>query len=218
MTIARLSKLLAAAAALLFAATGHAGITLLGGSGMPVLTLLNQTSGFATGSVGIDVQNREFMSGNVAANTRDTGARTLGELGVYRADAVRLTILADPSQPAASLRLQNLILSIWDPSGALLFSSGQFSPVTLDAATYPMGWSLALDPGSVALAQRTAFAGAFLENRVGLFASISDAYAGAERFYVSGAIMPAPVPEPSTYAMCIAGLALIGWVARRRAS
>jgi hypothetical protein len=210
------SKLLAAIAALLFVGTAHAGITLVGAPALPVLTLLNQASGFASGSVGVDVRNREFLSGNVALDGAETGVRTLGELGLSGADSLRLTVAVDGAGSNAPLRLENLVLSIWDPSGILLFSSGQFSPVTLGPIGQPMGWSFALDSGSAALAQRTAFSGAYAGNRVGLFASVSDVNAGVERFYMSGTLTPAPVPEPSTFGLCLAGLLMLGLLARRR--
>ncbi|HWI12423.1 MAG TPA: PEP-CTERM sorting domain-containing protein [Burkholderiaceae bacterium] len=55
--------------------------------------------------------------------------------------------------------------------------------------------------------------------RAGLSASASDATGGNETFFIADAGGPiAAVPEPQTYALLLAGLAGIGFVARRRRS
>ena len=56
-------------------------------------------------------------------------------------------------------------------------------------------------------------------NRIGLSAVVLNATGGQETFFVTnlGAVPP-PIPEPETYALMIAGLGVVGFVARRRKS
>jgi len=55
--------------------------------------------------------------------------------------------------------------------------------------------------------------------RSGLSASAINATGGNETFFVANSGTPTPptaIPEPETYAMMLAGLGLLGFIARRR--
>jgi len=81
---------------------------------------------------------------------------------------------------------------LWNTASSSLVSSG-----TLGGTTSSLSFSDAIVPGSYQL-------------RLGGTSSLSGAYAGN--------IVISPVPEPSTYAMLLAGLGLVGFSARRRMS
>ena len=61
-------------------------------------------------------------------------------------------------------------------------------------------------------------AGAFSALRAGLFAGATNATGGNETFFVAqtAGLPPTAIPEPESYAMMLAGLGMLGFIARRR--
>ena len=94
-----------------------------------------------------------------------------------------------------------------DSSG--FFKSG---PLVVDGVMYfsAQNGVFALDAAQAATAQALAFGADFGDNLIGLYANLSDATGGPETFFV------AAIPEPQTYALMLAGLGIVGFMAARR--
>ena len=203
------------------------------GSVNTILTI--QSPGNATfeqGSVGRTTgSSTDVRTGDFQPGASQTQTRTLGELGVTSASSLRVVFNAlEPGGTANGITLSNLVLNIYSPTGATLFSSGAFTPVTF-ADTFTgagnSGFVFALDGQQAQAAQAAAFTGAtFGSNIVGLSAAAgqggaapagSAATGGFETFFVANSpTTVAAIPEPETYALMMAGLGIVGFAARRR--
>ncbi len=233
-TVRRAALALAAVAAL-SAAPAHAMLVLQGpqdfsgtglGSVNTVLTL--QSEGSSTteeGAVGRIMESSvDIISGDALTGASQTQTRTIDSLDITSATDLRVVFNAvEPGNTAAqSTTLIDLRLSIFSPDGQELFNSGSLtSPVTF-ADTFTgagnSGFVFALDAAQAAAAQELGFAGDFGDNLLGLYASVADATGGPETFFIAsagGAVAP-PIPEPETYALMLAGLGIVGFVAARR--
>lgn len=231
------AKALAVAAtavlALSAAIPAHATLVLLGpedfqGTGLgavnTILTLQSPgNSTFEQGSVGRVVGNpSDVISGDAKTGASQTLTRSFADLAVASASDIRVVFNAlEPGNRANSITLTNLVLTIFSPAGVELFNSGDFAPVNF-ADTFTgagnSGFVFALDADQAAAAQAAAFTGDFGSNLFGLSASLSNATGGFETFFVASAgdAVMAPIPEPETYALMLAGLAAVGFVAVRR--
>ena len=164
----------------------------------------------------------DVVAGDVKTGASQTQTRSIGELGVTSASDIRVVFNAlEPGNGANSVTLEDLVLTIFSPTGTALWSSGAFTPVDF-ADTFTgagnSGFVFALDTAQAAAAQAAAFGADFGSNLFGLSASVSNATGGFETFFVAGAggdVTP-PIPEPQTYALMLAGLAAIGFMTRRR--
>jgi hypothetical protein len=189
-----------------------------------ILTLQNIGSfSFEAGSVGRVVGSAtDVISGDVLTGPSQTRTRSLGSLGI--GSAADLRVVFKPLEPADVLNqgisLNNLQLSIYSPTGSLLFNSGFFEPIDFaDAMTGAgnSGFVFALDPVQAAQAQTFAFGSGFAANLVGLSAAASNATGSFETFYVASAVAIAPIPEPESVALLLVGFAAMRLVLPRRA-
>ena len=193
------------------------------GSVSTVLTLQSpgNTSNEA-GSVAFD-GSADIVAGNTQAQN---ATFSLGQLGSTSASDLRIVFNAAEPGPQSSITLANLVLSIYSPTGALLFSSGAFTPITFPAPAGNgignSGFLFGLDAAQAERAQLLGYSGSFANNRIGLLASVSDAHGGMETFFVGttgkGSVGALAVSEPATLALL--GLAFTGaaWGGRRRKS
>jgi hypothetical protein len=189
------------------------------GSVSTVLTIQGSNrSALETGSVGVDsATNTMVITGDAKTGASQTQLWTLGDLGVMSASDLRLVFNAN--EPASNdITLTDLVLTLYDTSGASVFSSSPFTPVHFDSTSAGIGTSgfvFGLDAADVTAAS-SIFAGSFDALRVGLSASASGFAGGPETFYLASAV--SAVPEPSTFALFAAGFAAMGAVVRRRSN
>jgi PEP-CTERM motif len=227
-------RIVALAAATLAAVPAHAMLVLqapqdFGGTGLgavnTILTLQSPGSDtFESGSVGRTAGgSSDVISGDALTGASQTRTRSVESLGITSASDLRVVFNAvEPGNARAQgITLNDLVLSIFSPTGEVLFSSGALAAPVPFADTFTgvgnSGWVFALDAAQAAAAQAAAFGASFGANLIGLSASLSDATGGPETFFVASAGgVTAPIPEPQTYALLLAGLGAVGFVVSRR--
>jgi hypothetical protein len=229
-----LKKGLITAALLLAATSSYASLILvspanLQGTGLgsinTILTLQSGKDGKEAGSVSFngseDVITDDAKSGNSQAQTR-----TIADLNLASASDLRLVFNA--AEPGGdSIQLDDLVLTIYSPTGSTLFTSSGFGAPKLfestNTGTGNSSFVFALDAADTAAAQSLVFnQNSFGGNRIGLSAAASLAEGANEVFYVTNALFErgghanGQVPEPATAALL--GLGLFGLAASRRRS
>lgn len=179
------------------------------------------SSSTETGMVGWD-GSADVLSGDVKTGSSQTLTRTLGDLGVLSADSLRVVFNAsEPGGSAGGITLDTLTFSAYTPTGVKIFSAGLLAPIDYADTFNGVGNSgFVFGLSGAQAADFTVAASAsgvsFNALRAGLAASASKATGGIETFFIADAGTVAAVPEPQTYALLIAGLVGIGFVARRR--
>ena len=227
---------LAVGAALgLAAASSHAELVLVapedfGGTGLgAVNTILTIQSPASTSTENGQVAwngSADVITGATAlTGASQTQTRTLGELGILSASSLRVVFnAAEPSGDA--ITLTDLTLTIYNTNGTTFFTApldpDQIAFADTFTGTGNSGFVFGLDAPETAALQALftpLSPGAFSALRVGLFAGASNATGGNETFFVANSGTPVPptaIPEPETYAMMLAGLGMLGFIARRR--
>ena len=226
-------KFLAAAVATLGCTTAaYADLTLLGpenfqGTGLgavnTILTVQSPgASSFETGTVSWNGTTDVITGSQVLTGASQTQTRTLGEVGVTSASELRVVFNAiEPgaSSGQGSIDLEALTLTFYSPTGTTLYSASldqSYSFADTFTGAGNSGFVFGLTPEQAAAAQAAVFGGSFGTVRVGLMASASMAEGGLETFFVARSPV-APIPEPGTYALMLAGLGAVGFMAKRRA-
>jgi len=154
------------------------------------------------------------QGGNVGGNEKAPASFPHNQTFMV-SNASQIGLVFNAAQPAGgTITVSNLTLALFNSSGAVGFTSGAFTPITL-TTTQPgignSGFLFLLDPTQAAAAQ-TAINGGF--DLLGLSATTTPATGGPETFFLTDA----SVPEASTLsslAIGLVGLALLA--AARRA-
>jgi hypothetical protein len=161
-----------------------------------------------------------ILGGDEKTGSSQTQTRTIATTGV--ASAASLVILLNVNEPAGnSFEIDNVSLTIFSPTGLVLFNSGNLAgiPLTIDTSQQgqgALGYQLVLDSIDAAAAQ--AFWGN-TANHLGLAATLSGTAGSNETFSIADASatgLAVPAPEPATFGLGAAALALIGFAKSRR--
>jgi hypothetical protein len=155
-------------------------------------------------------------SGNALTDASQVSLPTLGSLSI--GDTSLLRIVLNANEPGGnSITVGNLGLTFYDAVGASSMTFGLAAPVAIASTLTGIGKSgfvFGLDAAQAAAAASfiAASGTSFADFRVGLAATLTDATGGPDSFFITAA----PIPEPETYALLLAGLGVVGFVARRR--
>ena len=214
-----------AAAIAMCAGAAHAQLVLSGpedfqGTGLgavnTVLTI--QSPGNSTSESGSVawIGTGDLKSGDFKSGASQTRTRTFAELGVMSAADLRVVFNAlEPGNSANSIQLTGLTLGVYDSAGNLVFTSStaqSYSFANTLTGAGNSGFVFALSAQDAAALQAL-----FNESlRVGLSAQATNATGGFETFFVANAPVTIAIPEPASYALTLAGMGIVGLVARRR--
>lgn len=190
-----------------------------------ILTIASPAnSSTETGSVSWNGAADVLSGDQILSGSSQTQTRTLGELGVLSADSLRVVFNAsEPGNTSNGITLDALTFSAYAPTGTDIFSASLLAPIAYANTLTGAGnsgfvFGLTATQAADFMAAVSASGFSFDAIRAGLSASASNATGGNETFFIADAGAVAAVPEPQTYALLLAGLGAVGFVARRRRS
>jgi hypothetical protein len=140
--------------------------------------------------------------------------QTVTTLGIT--DPAYLHVIFNPVEPSGdAIQLENLVLTIYSPTGTALISTSNFSaPVFLaasDVGQGSLGFGFVLTPSDVLSLSPYLTCPTCGSNRIGLAAWATNSQGGNETFSVIQL-----TPEPVTWLTFMGGLATIGLIRRSR--
>lgn len=126
-----------------------------------------------------------FTGGDEKRGASQTLTRTLAEIGNPTASSLRVIFNASEPGSDRRLRLEALVLRVFDHTGRVLLEAALQAPMDVDATDSGIGkagWAFGLsDPAGAASAFTSGI------NRIGLAATVSGADGGFETFYLAQA-------------------------------
>jgi len=204
---------------------GGAGI----GTSNVVLTVHSGQDGLETGCVGwngsTDVIGSAacpstgisppILGGDESTGSSQTQTRSVTDTGVLTAQY--LTVILNANEPSGNaIQVENLVLTIYDSGGTLLWTSGNMNPQPINITNSNqgqgnLGFGFVLDSAQAAAADPYISCVTCASNRFGLGASLSNAQGSNETFSIVYV-----VPEPFTMLTAAAGLAALCLLGRYR--
>jgi len=187
------------------------------GSVNTILTI--QSPGNSSNEAGSVAWNgsTDVLMGDAKTGGSQTQTRSFAQLGVASASNLRVVFNAlEPGGAANGIDLLGLTLNVYNAGGTLVFSAStpqSYSFADTFTGAGNSGFVFALT-NSFASQLQSIFNS---DLRIGLSATAANATGGFETFFVGNAATPVvAVPEPQTYALLLAGLAIGGFVARHK--
>jgi len=172
------------------------------------------TPGISDASVfmGNGVQN---LGGDTVEPLTDAlkhGIPTLGTLNWMSGADVNL--LFNAAEPGGNgLTVEDVTLKFYNGDNVITAIDGSFSLASTNMGTGSSGFLVSVDAAQQIHLNSVIFNQAgFGDYRIALETTITSVGGGAESF----SAIASPIPEPETYGMMIAGLGLLGFIARRR--
>ena len=232
MTLKRSTKLaLAVAAALGFASSANASLTLIApenfsGTGLGAVNTILTIQSPANTSTEFGIVEWNGSVDVITGATALTGAsqtqtRLLSDLGITSASTLRVVFNA--SEPGGdAITLNGLTLTIYNANGTPFFIAPldqTYNFANTQTGTGNSGFVFGLNGTETTQLQNllNPLGGNFSSLRAGLVAVASNATGGNETFFVANStVVPPAIPEPESYAMMLAGLGLLGFIAGRR--
>ena len=179
-------------------------------------------------SFGTCIGNSQVFMGNGFANENGTGEMpnplvddnkygipTIGSLGITSAN--QIAVLFNATEPQGdSVNVIDLTLKFYTANGSFLGAiDGQQNFLSSNPGNGVAGFTFVVDAAQQPKVNEWLALGGS-STTLALEASILDYAGGPETFLIYNISVAPPIPEPSTYALMLAGLGAVGFMARRR--
>ena len=150
-----------------------------------------------------------IAGGNEKTGSSQTQTQTIAATGIT--SAANLAVLFNVNEPAGnSIQIENISVTIYSPTGAILFNSGNMTGIPLflpdsQQGQGNLGFAFVLDTAEAAAAQPF---WSNLNNRIGVAGLVTNAAGSNDTFSVADRLAAGVTPEPSTFLMVGGMLAL----------